>query len=37
MFTYFSMIFEVHRMVFRYDVCPEEYIDLLSRSISGIV
>ena len=36
MFTNFSVIFEVHCMVFRYDVYLEEYMDLLSRAISGI-
>ena len=35
MSTYFSMIFEVHYMVFRYDVCLEEYMDLSPRLISG--
>ena len=29
------MIFEVHYMVFRYDVCLEEYMDLSLRLISG--
>ena len=34
MSTYFSMIFEVHHMVLRYNVCLEEYMNLLPRSIS---
>ena len=36
MSTYFSMIFKVHHTIFGYDVCPKEYTNLLSRSISGI-
>ena len=35
MSTYFFEIFEVHCIVFRYDVCFEEYIDLSLRLISG--
>ena len=35
MSTYFFVIFEVHYMVFRYDVCIEEYIDLSPRLRSG--
>ena len=29
------MIFEVHYMIFRYNVCLEEYMDLSPRLISG--
>ena len=36
MSTYFFVIFEVHYVVFRYDVCLEEYMDLSPRLISGI-
>ena len=35
MSTYFSVIFKVHQMIFRYDVCLEEYMDLLLMSVSG--
>ena len=35
MSTYFFMIFEVHYMAFRYDICLEEYMNLSSRLISG--
>ena len=35
MSTYFFVIFEVHYLVFRYDVCLEEYMDLSPRLISG--
>ena len=35
MSTYFFVIFEMHYMVFRYDVCLEEYMDLSLRLISG--
>ena len=35
MATYFFVIFEVHYMVFGYDVCLEEYMDLLLRLING--
>ena len=35
MSTYFFVVFEVHYMVFRYDVCLEEYMDLSPRLISG--
>ena len=35
MSTYFFVIFEVHYMVSRYDVCLEEYMDLSWRLISG--
>ena len=35
MSTYCFMIFEVHHMAFRYNVCLEEYMDLSLRSISG--
>ena len=35
MSTCFFMIFEVHHMVFGYNVCLEEYMDLSPRSISG--
>ena len=31
MSTYFFVIFEVHYMVSRYDVCLEKYMDLLVR------
>ena len=34
MSTYFFVIFEVHT-IFRYDVCLEEYMDLLLRLVSG--
>ena len=30
------MIFEVHHIVFRYNVCPEEYMDLPLRLVSDI-
>ena len=36
MSTYFFVIFEVHYMVFRYNVCLEEYMDLSLRLINGI-
>ena len=29
------MIFEVHHMVFKYNVCLKEYIDLLLRLVNG--
>ena len=29
------MIFEVHHMFFTYNVCPNEYMDLLPRRVSG--
>ena len=32
---YFSMIFEVYYMVFRYDICLEEYMDLSPRLKNG--
>ena len=32
MFAYFSVIFEVHYMVFRYNIGLEEYMDLSPRS-----
>ena len=35
MSTYFSLIFKVHYMVFRYNVCFEECMDLSPRSING--
>ena len=35
MSTYFFVILEMHYMVFRYNVCLEEYMDLSSRLISG--
>ena len=35
MSIYFFMIFEVHYVVLRYDVCHEKYMDLSLRSISG--
>ena len=35
MSTYLFVIFEVHYMVSRYDVCLEEYMDLSPRLISG--
>ena len=35
MFIYFSMIFEVHHTIFRYDVCSEEYMDLILSLVSG--
>ena len=35
MSTYFFVIFEVHYMIFRYNVCLEEYMDISPRSISG--
>ena len=35
MFTYFFVIFEVHYTIFGYDVCLEEYIDLLPRLRNG--
>ena len=31
MSTYFFVIFEVHHMVFRYNVCLEKYMDLSPR------
>ena len=30
------MILEVHQLMFKYDVCFEEYMDPLLRSVSGI-
>ena len=35
MSTYFFVIFEVHYMIFKYNACPEEYMDLSPRLISG--
>ena len=35
MFTYFFVIFEVHYMVSRYNVCFEKYMDLSLRLRSG--
>ena len=35
MSTYFFVIFEVHYMVFRCNVCLEEYMDLSSRLKNG--
>ena len=35
MSTYFFVIFKIHYIVFRYDVCFEEYIDLSPRLRSG--
>ena len=35
MSTSFFAIFEVHYMIFRYNVCIEEYMDLSLRLISG--
>ena len=35
MSTYFYVIFDVYHTALRYDVCPDEYMDLLPRSISG--
>ena len=35
MSTYFFVIFEVHYMIFRYNFCLEEYMDLSPRLISG--
>ena len=35
MSTYFFVIFEVHYIIFRYDVCLEEYMDLSPRLRSG--
>ena len=35
MSTYFFVIFEVHYIVFRYDVCLEEYMDLSLELRSG--
>ena len=35
MSTYFSMIFALHHMVFRYVVCHKEYMDLLPMFVSG--
>ena len=35
MSIYFSMIFEMHHMLFRYDTCLEEYMDLLLRLVNG--
>ena len=32
---YFFVIFEMHYMVFRYNVCLEEYMDLSPRLRSG--
>ena len=34
MSIYFFVIFEVHHMAFRYDVCPQEYMDLSPRLVS---
>ena len=34
MSTYFFVIFEVHPMGFKYNVCFEEYMDLLPRLVS---
>ena len=37
MFTHFFESFEVHHiMIFRYNVCLEEHMDLLLKLISGI-
>ena len=36
MSTYFFVIFEVHYMVYRYDVCLEEYMDLSVKLIKSI-
>ena len=35
MSTYYFVIFEVYYIVFRYDVCLEEYMDLSPRLKSG--
>ena len=35
MSTYFFVIFEMQCMIFRYNVCLEEYMDLSPRLISG--
>ena len=35
MFTYFSVIFEVHYIIFSYNVCPKENMNLLSRLVNG--
>ena len=35
MSTYLFMIFEVHYIISRYDVCLEEYMDLSPRLTSG--
>ena len=35
MSTYFFVIFEVHYIDIRYDVCLEEYMDLSLRLING--
>ena len=35
MSTYFFVIFEVYYIVFRYNVCLEEYMDLSPRLTSG--
>ena len=35
MSTYFFVIFEVHYMVFKYNVCLKEYMDLSLTLISG--
>ena len=35
MSTYFFVIFEVHCIVFRNNVCLKEYMDLSPRLISG--
>ena len=35
MSTYFFVIFEVHYMVFRYNVCFEKYMNLSPRLRSG--
>ena len=35
MSTYFFVIFEVHHVVSRYNVCLEKYMDLLVRLNSG--
>ena len=37
MSTYFSVIFKMHHKVFRYNVCLEEYMDQLPRSVSGTI
>ena len=36
MSTYFSMIFEIHHITFRFDVYYEVYTNLSPRLISGI-
>ena len=35
MSTYFCVIFEVHYMVFRDNVCLEEYMNLSPRLVNG--